>query len=402
VWIEPVTSSYISSLKIVPDIDSGVVQVNVVCVEADTGFSIEAEVKEDGKIKGRYKAKAGNRITIPIENPSLWSPDSPFLYDIQVTLNDLKGKQVDRVLSYFGMRKISLGKDEQGITRLMFNNEFVFQFGPLDQGWWPDGLYTAPSDEALKYDIEMTKKLGYNMARKHVKIEPDRWYYWCDRLGLLVWQDMPSGDRYIDPREPDFKRSSESAQQFEVELSRLIELRINHPCIVIWVPFNEGWGQYDTARIVDLIKKKDPTRLVINASGWADRGVGDVHDIHAYPGPAQTEVEESRAIVLGEFGGLGLPVKGHTWQEENNWGYREYKNALELTDAYRNLITLLHPMIRNGLSAAVYTQTTDVEVEVNGLMTYDRAVVKMDPKEINRINRGYLPPIIKSKQEKIF
>jgi len=402
VWIEPVSRSYISSLKIVPDIDAGVVQVNAVCVETDTGFSIEAEVKEDGKVKGRYKAKAGDLITIPIENPRLWSPDSPFLYDIQITLNDRKWEKVDLVLSYFGMRKISLGKDEQGITRLMLNNEFVFQFGPLDQGWWPDGLYTAPSDEALKYDIEMTKKLGYNMARKHVKIEPDRWYYWCDRLGLLVWQDMPSGDRYIGPREPDFQRSSESAKQFELELSRLIELRSNHPCIVIWVPFNEGWGQYDTARIVDLIKKKDPTRLVINVSGWADRGVGDVHDIHAYPGPARPEVEESRAIVLGEFGGLGLPVKGHTWQEEDNWGYREYKNALELTDAYRNLITLLHPMIRNGLSAAVYTQTTDVEVEVNGLMTYDRAVVKMDPKEVNRINRGYLPPIIKSKQEKMF
>ncbi|MFC1502019.1 chitobiase/beta-hexosaminidase C-terminal domain-containing protein, partial [bacterium] len=272
-----------------------------------------------------------------------------------------------------------------------------FQFGPLDQGWWPDGLYMAPTDEALRYDIEVTRKLGFNMARKHVKIEPERWYYWCDKLGLLVWQDMPSGDEYIDRRDPDIKRSKESAAQFEYELKRMVEGRGNHPSIVVWVPYNEGWGQWDTPRISRLIKSWDPTRLVNPASGWTDRGSGDILDIHAYPGPAMPEPEERRAIVLGEFGGLGLPLSGHTWQDEDNWGYRNYEDQGELLQAYQDLIKKLEPYKALGLSAAVYTQTTDVEIEVNGLMTYDRAVIKMKPKEMMRINQGFLPPIIESR-----
>jgi hypothetical protein len=268
--------------------------------------------------------------------------------------------------------------------------------GPLDQGWWPDGLYTAPTDEALKYDIEVTKKLGFNMARKHVKVEAARWYYWCDKLGLLVWQDMPSGDKYIDPNEQDLQRSKESADQFELELKQMINQLANHPSIIIWVPFNEGWGQYDTKKITHYIKSLDPDRLVINASGWADRGVGDIHDIHAYPGPAMPEPEKYRAIVLGEFGGLGLPLAGHTWQDQDNWGYRSYKNKIELSAAYTNLLRDLQELVGKGLSAAVYTQTSDVEVEVNGLMTYDRKVIKFDTEYLLKINQGYLPPIIKS------
>jgi hypothetical protein len=285
------------------------------------------------------------------------------------------------------MRKISLGKDKAGITRIFLNNKPLFMFGLLDQGWWPDGLYTAPTDEALRYDIEVTKKLGFNVARKHVKVEPARWYYWCDKLGLLVWQDMPSGDRYIGRDDPDIQRSDESARQFELELKRIINAFGNHPSIVMWVPFNEGWGQYETERIVELIKQYDPTRLVNNASGWADRGVGDVHDIHNYPGPTAPLSESNRASVLGEFGGLGLPVKGHTWQDEKNWGYRSFETRQELTEAYLNLLSELRPLIERGLSAAIYTQTTDVEIEVNGLMTYDRAIIKMDARRIADANR---------------
>jgi hypothetical protein len=399
VWLENVPAAYIKSLKIVPDIDAETVTITTTCSGAAAEFIVEAEVKQDGQSKGIAAGKSGEPLAIPIKDPKLWSPDTPFLYDLKVVLKSGEGERFDAVDSYFGMRKVSLGKDKDGFTRIMLNNEFVFQIGTLDQGWWPDGLYLAPTDAAIKYDIEVTKKLGFNMARKHVKIEPDRWYYWCDKLGLLVWQDMPSGDEYIDPAEPDFQRSSESAGQFETELKSLIDNFYNHPSIIVWVAFNEGWGQYDTGRIAKLIKKLDPTRLVNSASGWADRGVGDMHDIHSYPGPASPEPEEERAIVLGEFGGLGLPLKGHTWQDEENWGYRSYKNQAELTAAYGQLIKKLYPMIAKGLSAAVYTQTTDVEVEVNGLMTYDRAVIKMNPAEVVRMNKGYVPPVITSDEE---
>ncbi len=385
VWLESVPDAHIKSLKIIPDIDAHAVTVTAICSDAAEGHSIEAKVKDGWWSRTKASGKPGEPIVIPIKKPKLWSPDSPFLYDLIVTLKCSEGKKVDVVDSYFGMRKISLGKDKDGFTRMMLNNEFVFQMATLDQGWWPDGLYLAPTDEALKYDIEVTKKLGLNMARKHVKIEPDRWYYWCDKLGLLVWQDMPSGDKYIKPTEPDFDRSAESARQFETELESLINNFYNHPSIIVWVPFNEGWGQYDTPRITKLIKKLDPTRLVNSASGWSDRGVGDMHDIHSYPGPAMPEPEAERAIVLGEFGGLGLPLKGHTWQDEQNWGYRNYKGRAELTEAYGQLIKKLYPMIAKGLSAAVYTQTTDVEIEVNGLMTYDRAVIKMNPTDVVRI-----------------
>jgi hypothetical protein len=342
--------------------------------------------------------KPGTLIELEVKNQKLWSPDTPFLYDLEVELFH-DDKPIDKVESYFGMRKISLGKDAEGITRMMLNNEFVFQFGPLDQGWWPDGLYTAPTDEALRYDIEVTKRLGFNMARKHVKIEPQRWYYWCDKLGLLVWQDMPSGGEYIGPNDPDAIRSKESEQIYMTELFQMIDQFGNHPSIVVWVPFNEGWGQFKTEEIAHLINTKDPTRLVNPASGWTDRGVGHINDIHAYPGPKMPEPEKKRAIVLGEFGGLGLPLEGHTWQSSDNWGYRSYTNAEELTEAYTNLLRQLQGMINRGLSAAVYTQTTDVEVEVNGLMTYDRALIKMDPEKVAKLGQGYLPPIFKSEND---
>jgi len=403
VWLEPVNSVYIKALKMEPDIDAATLKLQVEIggdVSQADKYDINATLagkppqplRPGQKLTGMAHGRIGEKLEIVIQDPKLWSPDSPFLYDLQVALGKEESRTesktpkaltvsyetVDRVTSYFGMRKISLGRDEAGVTRLLLNNKPVFQYGPLDQGFWPDGIYAAPTDEALRYDIEVLKKLGCNMMRKHVKVEPARFYYWCDKLGLLVWQDMPSGDKFIGGNDSDIVRSEESAKQFELELSRVIEAFCNQPCIVMWVPFNEGWGQYDTPRIVDLIKRLDPTRLVDSASGWADRRVGDVHDIHSYPGPAAPPVEEKRAAVLGEFGGLGLPLKGHTWQDEKNWGYRTYATREELTDAYVALLGNLRPLISGGLSAAVYTQTTDVEIEVNGLMTYDRAMIKMD------------------------
>jgi hypothetical protein len=394
VWVEPVPEVYIKWIKITPNVDNKSVAVTVACSDP-AGYKVEVEAKDWWFTKAKNKGNAGEEIVLNIKKPKLWSPDSPFLYDLKVTLKNSKGKKVDTVSSYFGMRKIEVRKDENGINRLLLNNKPLFQFGPLDQGWWPDGLYTAPSDAALRYDIDILKKLGCNMLRKHVKIEPARFYYWCDKLGLMVWQDMPSGDKYIYDNDPDIERSSESARQFVTELKTMITTFYNHPSIVMWVPYNEGWGQWDTKRIVDLIKNLDPTRLVNNASGWTDRGVGDVHDIHSYPGPAAPPLEEDRAVVLGEFGGLGLPIEGHTWQEEKSWSYQDYETREELTEAYVELIDKLRLRIGEGLSAAVYTQTTDVEIEVNGLMTYDREIIKVDVKKAAEANkRLYLPPPI--------
>ncbi len=388
VWLEPVNAAYIRGLVITPDVDGSAVVVRPLTTALLPDVQINIEVRDRRTKVAAAAVSPGKEARLPIKDAKLWSPENPHLYDLTVSLQ-LGRRTLDRVDSYFGMRKTSLGKDEKGFTRMLLNNKPYFQLGPLDQGFWPDGLYTAPTDEALRFDIEMTKKLGFNMARKHVKIEPDRWYYWCDKLGLLVWQDMPSGDKFIGGKDPDITRSPESAKEFEQELTALIEGRRNHPCIVMWVPYNEGWGQWDTARVVDLIKKLDPSRLVDDASGWTDRGVGDVNDMHKYPGPGCPDPEPNRAVVLGEFGGLGLPLRGHTWQAEKNWGYRSYTNSAALTSAYVDLTTKLFPLIdQKGLSAAVYTQTTDVEIEVNGLMTYDRELVKMDWNQVATANRG--------------
>lgn len=378
VWLEPVGKTYIRSLKITPDVDAAQVRIAVDAAEAD-GCTFEANVRSKG-----FEADVANTenvFTIRIADAKLWSPDSPHLYELAVRIMK-DGKVLDAVDGYFGMRKIAVRKDDAGINRLFLNNKTLFQYGPLDQGWWPDGLYTAPTDEALRYDIEVLKDLGCNMLRKHVKVEPARLYYWCDKLGLLVWQDMPSANN-----------NPGSHEQFELELKRMIDAFHNYPSIIMWVPFNEGWGQYDTERIAAWVKDYDPTRLVNNASGWTDRGAGDVHDIHAYPGPACPPIEESRAAVLGEFGGLGLPVAGHTWQDQKNWGYRSFEDSEALTDAYVELLQKLRSLIGGGLSAAVYTQTTDVEIEVNGMMTYDRAMIKMDAARIAEAARKlYLPP----------
>jgi len=391
VWLEPVGDEYIESLQIVPDLDRGLIRLTVGTKSSGKDRSITWAISKSGKplpiIIGDGEPGRTHEISLPANEIRPWSPDSPYLYDLGISLMG-GGKTLDVVQSYFGMRKIEIGKDDKGVTRILLNGKFVFQLGPLDQGFWPDGIYTAPTDEALKYDIEITKKLGFNMCRKHVKVEPERWYYWCDKLGLLVWQDMPSGDRSVAPGKGEIIRSSESARQFELELKRMIDGRRNHPSIIMWVVFNEGWGQYDTPRLTNWVKEYDPSRLVNCASGWNDMKVGDVHDIHAYPGPGAPQPEATRAAVLGEFGGLGLSVPDHTW-EKRTWGYRNMKDRSDLTRRYEQLLRGVWKLKDNpGLSAAVYTQTTDVETEANGLLTYDRAVIKMDLERVAAANRG--------------
>src|SRR5262245_4882743 len=386
VWLEPIPLSHVSGLTIVPDLEQGRVVISVPVANPAVGDEVEVQVP-GVRSPDFVLAAPGRPIVRPIPNPTLWTPDAPHLYDMRVRLMR-GGRVIDEVTSYFGMRSVAVAKDAAGQTRVMLNGKPLFQYGLLDQGFWPDGLYTAPTDEALKSDIEATKKLGFNLARKHVKVEPDRWYYWCDKLGLLVWQDMPSGDRSIRRQDPDITRTPESAKQFDAELKAMIDAFRNHPSIVMWVPFNEGWGQFDTARLAAMVKQHDPSRLVNSVSGWSDRRVGDVHDIHVYPGPGMPRPEETRAAVLGEFGGLGLPVKGHTWQAERNWGYRSFQTPEELTEAYQRLIVKLRPLIGRGLSAAIYTQTTDVEIEVNGMLTYDRALIKMDAAKVAAANRS--------------
>ncbi|MFL5746351.1 MAG: glycoside hydrolase family 2 TIM barrel-domain containing protein, partial [Niastella sp.] len=308
-----------------------------------------------------------------------------------------KNKKTDDISSYFAMRKISVGTDNNGIQRMLLNNEFVFQYGPLDQGWWPDGLYTAPTDEALRYDIEQTKAMGFNMIRKHVKVEPARWYNYCDKLGMLVWQDMPSGDlgnRWeprpgVYGRASDKDRTTESESIYRNEWRAIMDKLYNFPSIVVWVPFNEGWGQFKTKDIVQVTQQQDPSRLVNSASGGNFERVGHICDLHNYPEPLMPDPAlfgAKQVLVLGEFGGLGLPVEGHTWQQKNNWGYQTFKNNEELLQHYEEFVNHIPALIRSGLSAAVYTQTTDVEVETNGLMTYDRKVIKMPASRLHEIH----------------
>jgi len=420
VWIEPVPQAYIKSLKIVPDIDQNCVWVTADVGEFGTDTFLHAEATLPPITPGEEGGKTGFwgpptkplRISLA-KNPEtrLWSPDSPYLYDLRVTLHESpkpKGPQsfttlrvIDSVKSYFGMRNISIAKDQHGFNRLMLNNHQLFQFGPLDQGWWPDGLYTAPTDEALKYDIEITKKLGFNMLRKHVKIEPARFYYHCDKLGILVWQDMPNGNgprtlRVNSSATEDAKRDGESAKQFETELKAMIDNLHNHPSIVTWVVFNEGWGQYDTKRLADWTKKYDPTRICNATSCWTDRGVSDMLDAHMYPGPGMEDAAPPRVTVLGEFGGLGLPVKGHLWLDKGSWGYRSFETKEALAEKYQSLIKSLYGLLGRGLAAAVYTQTTDVESEVNGLMTYDREVLKFDPATTAKLHQPLYGPVAKA------
>ncbi|MDD4602482.1 MAG: glycoside hydrolase family 2 TIM barrel-domain containing protein [Bacteroidales bacterium] len=390
VWLEPVGANHITEIRTIPDIDRNTVSVtaNAALCREDL---VEVKVFDGDKVIASGKSLAGQEVLLGLKDARLWTPESPNLYDLEVCLLH-NGQVTDRVKSYFGMRKISTRRDESGVYRLQLNNKDYFQFGPLDQGWWPDGLYTAPTDEALKFDIVTTKSLGFNLIRKHVKVEPARWYYHCDREGILVWQDMPSGDRGPQWQTQNFFnglekiRTKESEDNFKTEWKAIIDLLISNPCVVTWVPFNESWGQFKTVEIAEWTKSYDPSRLVNPASGGNFYPVGDILDVHHYPDPEMTLYDGGRACVLGEYGGLGLVTPGHLWVEDRNWGYVEYKNTEELTNAYIELAKKLKKLVLSGFSAAIYTQTTDVEIEVNGLMTYDRKVIKPNLERIRKAN----------------
>ena len=389
VWLEPVAPTHVESLRIVPDVDQSAVRVTVVAVPGKDDGNLTAAVEVyDGPTKvGSASGLANQELVVKIPQAKLWSPDSAFLYDLKVTASGQRlTDHADTVTGYFGMRKIALGKDEQGVTRLMLNGKFVFQVGPLDQGFWPDGIYTAPTDEALRWDIAEMRRLGFNCVRKHIKVEPDRWYYWCDKLGLMVWQDMPSSNSYTDKPYPI------DLPQFETELEQLVRNHWSHPCIILWVIFNEAQGQHDTEKLVAKVKALDPSRLVNNASGGADKNCGDVIDMHSYPGPDSPKPEEHRAAVLGEFGGLGLAVDGHRWAAAH-WGYKGTESMEALTSGYEKLLAKAWKLKDTaGLSAVIYTQLTDLETECNGLVTYDREVNKVDPTRAAAVNSGKLPP----------
>ncbi|MDR1783280.1 MAG: beta-galactosidase, partial [Dysgonamonadaceae bacterium] len=393
VWIEPVESKHIISLKTIPNIDKGLVSVAVNAANAGDGDYVRIKIFDDKSIISDYKSAISNVIELPINNPKLWSPDSPFLYEMEISLLN-GGKEIDKVKSYFAMRKISTGRDSKGIYRLQLNNKDVFHFGTLDQGWFPDGLYTAPADEALVFDIQKTKDFGFNMIRKHVKVEPARWYYHCDRLGMMVWQDMPSGGEsgprwhshsYFDDRE--FVRTPESETNYYKEWKEIIDLLVSNPSVVVWVQFNEAWGQFKTPEVVAWTKSYDPSRLVNPASGGNHYAVGDMLDLHNYPAPELYLYDASRPTVLGEYGGIGMPVEGHLWQPDKNWGYIQFKDSKTVTDEYVKFAERLKSLVPLGFSAAVYTQTTDVEGEVNGLMTYDRKVMKLETDRLAKVNR---------------
>ncbi|CAL1519779.1 sugar-binding domain-containing protein [Chitinophaga sp. MM2321] len=408
VWVEAVAATYIAGTKQTPDIDQQTITVAADVQNLQAGDQVNVSAW-DGATKVAEGQISGEAAVLKIASPKLWSPTHPFLYDLRLSVTR-KGKTIDEVQSYFAMRKSSIGKDANGIQRMLLNNEFVFQYGPLDQGWWPDGLYTAPTDEALKFDIAQTKAMGFNMIRKHIKVEPARWYYYCDQLGMLVWQDMPSGDLGngweqrpgIIGRGTDQNRSAESEAYYRKEWDAIINTLYNFPSIVVWTPFNEAWGQFKTVEIAEWTMKKDPSRLVNTASGGNFYPVGPIIDLHNYPEPAMPDPAvfgDKRAIVLGEFGGLGLPVEGHVWQQKNNWGYQSFKNANDLFNRYAGFMDRLESLIKQGLSAAVYTQTTDVEVEINGLMTYDRKVQKMELEKLKQVHQKlYNPALVNIKK----
>jgi hypothetical protein len=372
--------------------------------EAQEGCSLCARVTGGATTLVRQEGGAGQELKLFVPNPRLWSPQHPFLYDLQVDLLQA-GRVLDSVSSYFAMRHVSLQVDSQGRTRIYLNGSPTFQYGLLDQGYWPDGLYTAPSDEALRFDIEFCKDLGLNMIRKHIKVEPARWYYHCDRLGMLVWQDMPCGGKV--PKWPVLamgfvfgvnlrddrgyrrygRQDADSRENFRRELKAMLDALDHFASIVVWVPFNEAWGQFDARAIAEWIQAYDSSRLVDAASGWFDQGSGDIYSIHKYVGPKMPHKEKERALGLSEFGGIGLRVDGHLWQGENLFAYKTVKTSQKLTNWYLLLLKKLALLRDKGLSAAIYTELTDVEYEINGMLTYDREVMKLDVEQLRIAHR---------------
>lgn len=389
VWLEPVPTGYIQNLVITPDVNDSLVKVNA---EVNGRAShVRVFVSADGQPVSQVSGDSANLFEIPVPHTRLWSPDDPFLYDLKVQLVDRKNKVLDEVDSYFGMRSVSLGT-VAGKLRPLLNDKFVFQMGPLDQGYWPDGIHTAPTDAALKFDLETIKHLGFNMVRKHAKVEPQRWYYWADKLGLLVWQDMPS--MWYPDDQPERTRP-----QFEREWQTIMQQHHNSPAIVTWVPFNENWGAYDVARITAWTKSLDPTRLVDGNTGYnnapgyrpppGDPGNGDFDDLHIYIGPGDPpQPSATRAAALGEYGGVGLFAHGHMWRGHKG-AYEMQPTVADLTKRFEGLQSQLQLLVeQKGLGAAVYTQITDVEHEVNGFLTYDRKFEKMDFQRVKAANEA--------------
>ena len=443
VWMEQVPERYIAGVKITPLYDHGAVMIQVdeaypvkaaekekeknaekdileelVHVEKDIEMQedpiekfIEKYQKKDTEYEVtitarkmwpvRMTGRIGTPLVVKLPYMRSWSPEDPFLYDVSITMED------DQIDSYFAMRKIEVKNDDKGIPRMYLNNAPYFQKGVLDQGYWPDGLYTAPTDEAMIYDIQKMKDLGFNMIRKHIKIEPQRWYYHCDRIGMLVWQDMVNGGReykswyvtylatamelfHIRARDNKLhlmgSQDAKGRKQFEEEMKQTVKLLYNHPSIVVWVVFNEGWGQFETHRITDLVREADPDRLIDSASGWFDQGSGDIRSIHEYFFPLHVKPEK-RVTALTEFGGYSMSLPGHSMYDDEMYGYKTFKTRKALTKGYEKLIRkLVLPNIRRGLSATIYTQLSDVEEEVNGIVTYDRKRTKINEKAIRKMN----------------
>ncbi|MFI6656427.1 PA14 domain-containing protein [Streptomyces sp. NPDC050523] len=375
VWMEPVASDHVDQLKLTPDVDAGTLTVEPQGVRA--GLPVTATAYDGKRKVATVTGRSGGPLTLHLRNPHLWSPDDPFLYDLKVTVG------ADHVGSYFGMRSIKVEKID-GVPRTVLNGRPIFMMATLDQGFWPDGLYTAPTDEALAHDLKMHKNMGFNSVRKHIKVEPDRWFYWADKLGLMVWQDMPAMTAGVNP-------STAARSEYEREMKQMIDEHISSPSVVMWVTFNEGWGQYDMARIADQAKSWDPTRLVNSMSGinlGADGGTGDIIDEHGYPSPAlPPNPDGRRALVSGEYGGLGLAVPGHAWSVQQSY---VDVDPSTYTDDYLAKLAEVHALACKGGNGAVYTQISDVEGELNGLMTYDRKVVKPDVKRLKAAQQALI------------
>ena len=393
VWLEPVSASHISGLKITPDLDSSSFDIKV--DSDDKSATATIKVLDNGKVVAQTTAAANKTANIPVKNPKLWWPKSPFLYDLEITLSNKGGEQVDSVKSYAAMRKFSIAKHGRfGGVDFTLNNKKFFTFGPLDQGWWPDGLYTAPTDEALKFDIQRTKDLGFNSIRKHVKVEPARWYTHCDRLGMVVWQDMPSmfGEGNVWQPRGFFQGeertvSKKFEETYRKEWKEIMESLHSYPCIAIWVPFNEAWGQFKTKEITEWTKSMDPSRLVNSASGGNYFDCGDIVDSHDYGNPIMYMFNNQKVNVVGEYGGIGCAVDGHLWVKDKNWGYGKMRSQEEVTKRFVELTNRFIDMTKYGCFGAIYTQTTDVEIEVNGLFTYDRKVLKVDEEKVREVNQ---------------
>jgi len=408
VWLEPVGDCYLTRVNTTADLRHGSLEVSLQSVTGGRPCIAEAVLTEEGREVSRARGLADGTLRLAVPEARLWSPEHPFLYGLRITLRQ-DGRVVDEAESYAAMRTVGTERDwDQGCVRLLLNGKPYFQYGPLDQGWFPDGLYTAPTYEAARYDLETVRNLGFNMVRKHVKVEPDYWYHLCDSMGILVWQDMPSGD-YGNQWEPykynggtDRPRSAASAANYYAEWGEIMDLCGQHPCVAVWVPFNEAWGQFETEKVAEWTRERDPSRLINPASGGNHRNCGDIFDFHHYPHPAMFISDPNRANVLGEYGGIGLPLPGHLWKEDQNWGYVKFQNKQEVTDEYVKYAEQLKGYVNRGFSAAVYTQISDVEGEVNGLLTYDRRQLKVDSSRVRKVNSEVIALINNQQDMKIY